>query len=148
MKEYAVVLQINPDPNLNFVMGLDVIANIRRPRPVIGDKEQFRQALKKEIEAEGISCAIVIGSKDFLLENPFDLVEEDFEGLESKEIGQPWYAYIHQDGTLHVKRYFGDGDIVEAHDSPFVVSITGPFHATDHVHASRLAAIRFEKGRQ
>lgn len=43
-----------------------------------------------------------------------------------------WYAYVHVNGTLHVKRYFGDyGDIQEAIDSPFVSRGTGPFSA-DH----------------
>jgi len=38
-----------------------------------------------------------------------------------------WYGYLHQSGTLHVKRYFGRLDIRETKESPFVQSVHGPW---------------------
>ncbi len=41
-----------------------------------------------------------------------------------------WYAYQHINGTLLLRRYFGDhGDIKEARESDFVKRVTGPFEA-------------------
>ena len=37
-----------------------------------------------------------------------------------------WWAYIHENGSLHVKRYFDRGDILEAQASPFVKKVFGP----------------------
>jgi hypothetical protein len=37
-----------------------------------------------------------------------------------------WWAYIHNNGSLHVKRFFGIGDIIEAQSSPFVKKVYGP----------------------
>ena len=34
-----------------------------------------------------------------------------------------WWAYIHSNGTLQIKRYFDEQDIDEAHESPFVKKI-------------------------
>jgi len=34
-----------------------------------------------------------------------------------------WWGYIHENGTLHVKRFFGAEDIWEAEASPFVRSV-------------------------
>lgn len=34
-----------------------------------------------------------------------------------------WFAYRHIDGTLHAKRYFGEEDLKEAQESPFVASV-------------------------
>lgn len=33
-----------------------------------------------------------------------------------------WWAYMHTNGAILVKRYFGPEDIIEAIDSPFVHS--------------------------
>ena len=38
-----------------------------------------------------------------------------------------YYAYIHQNGELIVKRFFDDNDIIEAQESSFVVKTIGPF---------------------
>jgi len=38
-----------------------------------------------------------------------------------------WWGYLHEEGTLHVKRYFGPEDIAEAHESPFVHIVAGPW---------------------
>jgi hypothetical protein len=43
-----------------------------------------------------------------------------------------WYGYLHENGSLHVKRYDpvqGPGDIREALDSDFVSHLVGPFDA-------------------
>jgi hypothetical protein len=54
-----------------------------------------------------------------------------------------WYAYKHQNGTIHTRRYFGDrGDIVEAQSSPFVRQVTGPFEAKNKEVANDIATAR------
>lgn len=40
-----------------------------------------------------------------------------------------WWGYIHENDTLHVKRYYGLQDIIEAKESPFCKRIHGPFPA-------------------
>lgn len=42
-----------------------------------------------------------------------------------------WWAYLHTNGKVLVKRYFDFQDIVEANESPFVVKAIGPFDAID-----------------
>jgi len=50
-----------------------------------------------------------------------------------------WYAYTHIEGGVNVKRYFDRGDIKEAGESDFVVSVVGPFKARDRAHAMEIA---------
>jgi len=38
-----------------------------------------------------------------------------------------WWGYLHVNGTLHVKIYFGELDITEAWESPFVAVVAGPW---------------------
>ena len=38
-----------------------------------------------------------------------------------------WWGYLHVEGTLHVKIYFGPIDISEAQGSPFVDIVAGPW---------------------
>jgi len=40
-----------------------------------------------------------------------------------------WWGYLHTNGTIQVKRYFGPEDISEAHESPFVARVVNPFDA-------------------
>jgi len=42
-----------------------------------------------------------------------------------------WWGYIHTNGTLQIKRYFGPLDITEAHESPFCKTVLGPVDAVD-----------------
>lgn len=42
-----------------------------------------------------------------------------------------WWGYLHTSGTLQAKRYFGELDIQEAHESPFCKKVVGPFEASD-----------------
>lgn len=55
-----------------------------------------------------------------------------------------WYGYLHNNGTLHVRRYigdFGESDIEECRASPFVREVFGPFDArTQH-----LAKLKLDK---
>jgi len=47
-----------------------------------------------------------------------------------------WYGYLHINGTLHVKRFFGDyGDIIECKQSDFVLCSAGPFDANSREEA-------------
>jgi len=38
-----------------------------------------------------------------------------------------WWGYVHINGTIHVKRYFGPDDLVEARESDFVQDVYGPW---------------------
>lgn len=40
-----------------------------------------------------------------------------------------YWGYVHVNGTIHIKRYFGSADILEATESPFCKIILGPFQA-------------------
>lgn len=41
-----------------------------------------------------------------------------------------WWGYLHTNGNIQVKRYFGPRDISEAIESPFCEKVTGePFYA-------------------
>jgi len=50
-----------------------------------------------------------------------------------------WYAYLHVNNTIHVKRYFSDWEIEEARESPFVAEVTWLFDAVDFNDAMRQA---------
>jgi hypothetical protein len=41
-----------------------------------------------------------------------------------------WWGYIHVNGSLHAKRYFGKKDIQEAEESSFVSQIFYPKEGT------------------
>lgn len=40
-----------------------------------------------------------------------------------------WWGYIHTNGKLQIKRFFGKEDLTEAAESPFVVRVIGPVDA-------------------
>ena len=40
-----------------------------------------------------------------------------------------WWGYLHENGGIQVKRYFGSMDTQEARESPFVDAVFGPFNA-------------------
>jgi len=46
-----------------------------------------------------------------------------------------WWGYLHTEGTLQVKRYFGPMDISEAQGSPFVDIIAGPWECKNREEA-------------
>jgi len=50
----------------------------------------------------------------------------------------PWWGYLHSEGTLQVKRYFGPMDIQEANESPFCQIVVGPFNAKDREEAIKI----------
>jgi hypothetical protein len=68
------------------------------------------------------------------------------DGYDSIVWGKPtmqdYYAYLHVNGTTHVKRYRPElqrGDIDEAVESDFVVKVVGPFMAIDRKQATQKA---------
>ena len=46
-----------------------------------------------------------------------------------------WWGYLHKENTLQVKRYFGPEDIAEAHSSPFVKFVAGPWEVANREEA-------------
>ena len=48
-----------------------------------------------------------------------------------------WWGYKHTNGTYQAKRFFGQIDLDEAEQSPFVAAVTGPFEAVDRDDAIR-----------
>lgn len=54
-------------------------------------------------------------------------------------MGNEWWGYLHQNGKIHVKRFFSDIDMQDAAESPFVLAYCGPFEAFGRVEAERIA---------
>lgn len=51
-----------------------------------------------------------------------------------------WWAYLHTNGSVQVKRFFDQRDITETKESSFVTKIVGPFAATNRDNALEKAA--------
>lgn len=49
-----------------------------------------------------------------------------------------WWGYIHTDGTLHIKRYLSETQILDALNSDFVKVISGRVYADDKKEATKL----------
>lgn len=49
-----------------------------------------------------------------------------------------WWGYIHRNRSVQVKRYSDDLDLIEARQSPFVITVIEPFNAN-----SREDAIKY-----
>lgn len=56
-----------------------------------------------------------------------------------------WWGYLHTNGSIQVKRFFGREDIIEAMDSPFVDMTFGPFEVDGREEA--IQKIKDELGR-
>lgn len=52
-----------------------------------------------------------------------------------------WWGYVHVNGSLQVKRYFGPKDIEEAKESPFVKDTYGPWECLNRDEALKFLAI-------
>lgn len=46
-----------------------------------------------------------------------------------------WWGYIHENGSLHVKRYFDEEDLKDAEASPFVERVLQPIEAENREQA-------------
>ena len=46
-----------------------------------------------------------------------------------------WWGYKHINGTLQIKRFFSQLDIMEAEESPFVEEYSGPYPADNREEA-------------
>ena len=48
-----------------------------------------------------------------------------------------WWGYLHSNGTLQLKRWFGDYEdyTTDCIGNPFVKEVAMPFEASDHVEA-------------
>lgn len=56
-----------------------------------------------------------------------------------------WWGYLHTNGTIQAKRYFGPKDIQEARESPFCERVQGPFKAKDRNDALAILADIFKE---
>ena len=54
------------------------------------------------------------------------------------EINQ-WWAYLHVNGSVQTKVYFGETDLQCAHESPFVEKVYGPYSAASREEAVEIA---------
>lgn len=50
-----------------------------------------------------------------------------------------WWGYKHTNGHYQVKRFFDSLDLSEAEESPFVISVTRPFEASNREEALEIA---------
>ena len=53
-----------------------------------------------------------------------------------------WYAYRHVNDSLHIRRYWDQGDIQECIESPFVKDVTQAYDAETHNEAEFLARVQ------
>jgi hypothetical protein len=51
------------------------------------------------------------------------------------KIHNQWWGYIHENGSLQVKRYWDRADLQEARESPFVSRVYGPWPASSREEA-------------
>lgn len=51
-----------------------------------------------------------------------------------------WWGYLHDNGSVHVKRFFDQRDLAEARESDFVEAVTGPFKANSREDAMVIAS--------
>ena len=59
-----------------------------------------------------------------------------------------WWGYVHQNGSVHAKRYFDRRDIQEAMESPFVAEVYPPFDAESRPAALDLITKRVSRSRR
>lgn len=48
-----------------------------------------------------------------------------------------FWGYRHTNGSIHLKRYFGQMDIDEAHESPFIDEVFGPWESENFEDAEK-----------
>lgn len=53
-----------------------------------------------------------------------------------------WWAYLHTNGKVLLKRYLGPEDLDDARESPFVVKVYGPFEAGSSSEAAETARLQ------
>jgi hypothetical protein len=56
-----------------------------------------------------------------------------------------WWGYLHESGSIQLKRYFDNEDIYEAEDSPFVQEVLGPFEAESRDEAILILQEHFKR---
>lgn len=49
-----------------------------------------------------------------------------------------WWGYVHENGSIQVKRYFDQQDIDDAIESPFVAKVFHPFEAESREDAIKI----------
>lgn len=61
-----------------------------------------------------------------------------------------WWGYLHENGSIQVKRWFGDHKDYtdDCYDNPFVIQVVPPFKADSREEAGSIIAARlnFKKG--
>jgi hypothetical protein len=57
-----------------------------------------------------------------------------------------WWGYLHADGNIHVKRYFGDPKdyTTDVEGNDFVMAVVPPFKAENQQQAQRIVNERLE----
>ena len=97
------------------------------------DIQRGREAEGRNEKMNMMNSAQKANSKEF---------NDNYDGIfrqpKRQTLMQEWYGYLHVQGSVHLRRYFGDqGDIDEAIESDFVAAVKGPFEAE-----SRTAALK------
>lgn len=46
-----------------------------------------------------------------------------------------WWGYLHENGSIQTKRYFGEQDVIEAQESDFCEKVILPFEAENREQA-------------
>lgn len=62
-----------------------------------------------------------------------------------------WWGYRHNNGTIHVRRFIGEGygvsDMADAQHSPFIRDVFGPFEAQNQ-HTAKLKLQKIADGNE
>ena len=75
------------------------------------------------------------------------VLEEDREIKATGFEDNIWYAYLHEDDTIHTKRFHDWGDYKEVGDSPFVTMVTGLFEANNKLDADLIGTGKLRRVR-
>jgi len=73
-QEYAIILEVNPCPSTRAFLGYDFISNTLRPH-LLRDTQDYNTLCNNKRKGS----TVVRGTKEFLINNPFDVCEEDFK---------------------------------------------------------------------
>jgi hypothetical protein len=107
------------------------------------NKTDIEKGMRNEERNEAMNMmnsAQKANSKEF--NKGYDAIKWDGKSKPKQLPALEWYAYLHVDGGIHVKRYRAElqrGDINEAIESDFVIRVVGPYEAKDRNDAIKIA---------
>jgi len=70
--------------------------------------------------------------------------------MEKNLKGNWWWGYLHSNGTIQVKKWWGDHDDYtrDCKDNPFVQAVVKPFQADTYEAAGKIIAMQLKEKRE